>query len=908
MSSASYSPVVKTKQFTCVQQESLYTLAGVYIPSGPSAVQGTFNNTLTQPLTVTISVAAGGTIGTGGPSFNLSGGNLSYLVTVSFNRKYSGKIEFSANSLDNSPTTGFVSKICNSSIGNPDILDANVEVIGNCLQAVLNNPTNPKVFGWSEVNETTSFTFLFTRIFAADTLNLELILNEKSFAKWEKDFVGTTPVWTDPITNTQYTPTLPAGVYEVTCEEDNETASYTQDLCYKIGSSISFDMSSSPAEPWDAYNGIRPRIDGIPFLTHVMGGQPFYEFDATGKYLYTISGITLGTHSYTGFNLSGFAATPINFLGFPAAGGYTPVGIAVHPTTGTIYVMYMSGTRNLFLATLINNILTLVGDCQFLSAITPFHDAHDITFTKSGQLVMAHGDKIYLVDDQTGVINSGAPITIVGASTFVTSIRNITRYGNGDLHFSGTDSSLGPIVIIYDGETYTSKGYWTSASSTTPPDSTISIAYPKDPTVKFKRLYIKNIETNLLSIDDRDIVTGQQLSLPLGVEVFVCEDTVPNEVSWTESLCYVLDKNVISQGIINLTGNQLNTDAACNPIGGFVPPPAVTLSTFTHNLAGNGIYAVNTVGPNLEFYTWTVASTPTFFSSVLLTGFTGVIKSIRTRWSDNTIWIMTERTAGSVRIFDFYSVNTASGVCLLKNSATYPAGAFNNAHFTWGVDGIAYMSYNLGGGIYRISKLLSDMYIGDFVADVPYVIDNINTDLPNQRLILSKTTAGLDFLSYTGNIVEENCGAVITSDAIHAPLTNFKVGASLTKIKKIYIKDLVTGEVRSSYHDFLTGNDVSLPPFARVIDCNNAPNAVTVSVPRAQLVTGLNSWSKNINAPNAKTVTLTRVANIVNISDGLGGFNVNVTFTMTWTADKLGGNLVFTGGAAGSSFIVNWIE
>ena len=907
MSSASYSPVVKTKQFTCVSQESLYTIAGAYIPSGPSAVQGTFNNTLTQPLTVTISVAAGGTIGSGGPSFNLSGGNLSYLVTISFNRKYSGKIELLANSLDNSPLTGLVSKICNSSIGNPDILDANVEVVGNCLQSALNNPTNPKAFGWSEVDEITSFSFLFTRILAADTVNLSLILTEKSFAKWEKDYIGTTPIWTDPLTNIQYTPALPAGVFEVNCEESTETVSYSKELCYKIGSGISFDYSANPAEAWDAYNGIRPRQDGISSLPFAIGGFKFNEFSPDGKYLYSVSAASFTTHTYTNFALTGVLTIPVNFTGFPAAVGMTPVGLAVHPSTGIIYLSYIDGARRLWLATLsTNGSLQLIGDTQFNSVATVPIDAHDITFTASGQLLLAHGSNLYLVDHTTGVLNSGTPIILTGASTNGFAIRNISRYGNGDLHLSGQDIGLGPIVLLYDGETYTKIRHWASNNSTTPPDSTISTAYPVNPEIKFLRLYVKNIETNSLSIDDRDLITGLPINIPQNAIIKDCSSTVSKITSWTDDLCYVVDTNPISQGMVEIVGGQIVSNAACNPIGGFISPVPVTYSSFTNSISGNAIYALNSGGIALDIYTWNVVNAPLFSSTVLLTGTVGTLKSIRTKWDDGSLWLMSEQTVGANRNYSFYTVNLVSGACTLQNVASYPAGINNNGHFTIGQNNIFYFSYSIGGGIYRISTLSNTtFYIQNFIADVNYVIDNINTDITSNRLILSKSVvSGLDFMSYSGQIIG-TCAGAIYADAMPAPLGGLSLGTTIYKLKKVFVKDLVTGDVSIYYHDINTGEDIILPVSARIINCNS--NDTSISIPRVRLFTGIVTWSRQIDSPNAKSITVTRIAGNIQLNDNFNISNINAAFSNTWTADKLGGNLQISGTAAGSSFLISSI-
>ena len=911
MSSVIYGSGLLKKEFTCVEIASLYSQTGAYIPSGPSSVQGIFTNTLAETINATISVAAGGAIAPAGLSFTLSGASATYLVTVTFNRKFSGSILFSATSLDNS-LAGGVDKICGANIGNPDVIPTDGEVVGNCFQAVLgSNPGTPKVFGWSEVNELTSFTFQFQRTNPGSTVTFGLSLTEKSLAKWEKNNSVTPPTYTDPLTTTLYT-TLPAGVFEVNCEENNEAVSYSKELCYKVGSQISFDYSANPAEPWDAYNGARPRTDGVPFLPYAIGGFNFNEFDPTGRYLYSVSGASFTTHTYVNFALASTITLPINFTGFPAAVAMTPVGLAVHPTTGIIYLTYIDGSRRVWLATLTaTSQLQLVGDTQFNSAVTAPIDAHDITFTSSGQLVMAHGSNLYLIDHTTGLLNSGVPVAITGATTNAFAIRNISRYANGDLHMSGQDSGIGPIVIIYDGESYTKVRHWASNNSTTPPDSRISTAYPINPEVRFLRLFIKNIETNSVNVDDRDLVTGMPITIPQNAVVKDCSSTASKVTSWSADLCYVIDKNIISQGVVEIAGGQIVSNAACTAVGGFVPPVAVTYSSMTHNNTGNVLYALNPGGPTLDSYNWTTISTPGGLVSTPLTGLTigSAAKSLRTRWSDGSMWLMTEQVVGANRNYEFWIVNTATGACTRQGVVTYPAGGFNNGHFAWGVDDDIYFSYNLGAGIYRVSTLSKISYnIQNFVADVNYVIDNINTDLPNQRLILSKRgVAGLDFLSYGGQIVS-TCGGAIYADAMHAPFGTFQVGDTIQRFTRVYINDLITGDVTSYNRSYITGEDIVLPSLARLVACDNSIVPVAPSIPRFQLFTGIVSFNKLLRAPNAKSITVTRIAGNITITDSqTGPHAINAAFTTTWTADRLGGQLIIAGTAAGSIFSITWI-
>lgn len=906
MTQVAYGSGFSKKEFACVEVASLYNQTGAYVPSGPLSIQGIFTNTLGETIATTITVVAGGSVVSGGLTFSLGGASTNYLVTISFNRKYSGSIQLIGTSIDNS-LIGGTDKFCNASIGNPDIIPIDGELIGNCFQAALtSNPVTPKTFGWSEVNELTSFTFSFQRNNIGSSVTLSLILTEKSLQKWQKNNDVTPPVYTDPLTSTIYT-TLPAGVFEVNCEESNEVVSYSKELCYKISSPISFDLSGVSAEPWDAYNRIRPRTDGIPFLTYSPFPFSFAEFNNKGTSLYSISGGTLFTNTYSGFTQTGFIPTALNFLGFAAAAGYTPVGITIHPTTNTIYVMYIDGSRNLFLATIINSVVNLVGNCQFVSAVTAPIDAHDITFTSSGQLLMAHGNKLYLVDSTNGVINPTF-IQLVGTSTNEFSIRSITRYYNGDLHLAGQDVSLGFIVIILDGEGYTKISDWASDNSTTSPDSTISIAYPVNSELKFNRLYTKNVETNQLSIDDRDLVTGLPITIPQNAIISDCSSIIPKEVSWVEDACYVVDQNVISQGLVQISGGQIVSTAACALVAGFIPPAPVTHSSFTHNKSLNSLIALNAGVPSLQFYNWTVINAPAVGAVLPLIGVAGTIKSVRTRWKDDSLWIMAEQTVGAFRNYSFYIVNLTTGNCVLQGVANYSAGEKNNGHFTIGIDDNFYFSYSLGGSNYRVSKISKTNFgLQSTVFDTNYVIDNINTDLVNQGLIVTKSvTPGIDFFSYSGTLIS-NCSGAIYADAIYAPFGILNIGDSVTKVKKIFIKDLNTGTVSTYYHDIVTGQDITLPSLARFVKCDAAIESANQSFPRMQIVTGINSWNKSLVAPNAKSITVTRLANQITITDGMFATTVNAAFSATWTADNMGNGLIISGNAAGSSFLVHWI-
>jgi hypothetical protein len=367
----------------------------------------------------------------------------------------------------------------------------------------------------------------------------------------------------------------------------------------------------------------------------------------------------------------------------------------------------------------------------------------------------------------------------------------------------------------------------------------------------------------------------------------------------------------LSQGVVEISGGQIVSNAACNAVGGFVSPVAVTYSSMTHNLSGNVLYALNPTGPVLDSYNWTTISTPGGLVSTPLTGLTvgSTAKSLRTRWTDGTMWLMTEQVVGANRNYEFWIVNTATGACTRQGVVTYPAGGTSNGHFTWGVDDNIYFSYLIAAGTFRVSTLSKISYnIQNFIADVNYVVDNINTDLPNQRLILSKSAvAGLDFLSYDGRIVG-TCAGAVYADAMHAPFGTFQVGDTTQRIKKHFVNDLITGDVTSYYRNYVTGEDIVFPALARLVACDNSIVPVAPAIPRFQLFTGIVTFNKQLICPNAKSITLTRIAGNITITDtNTGPHAINAAFTTTWTANQLGGQLIISGTAGGSIFSITWL-
>lgn len=905
MPQVSYSSGSLTKRYSCVEVNLLAPIVGNFLPLGPSSIQGTFTNAIGQTFVLTVSVGVGGNIAAAGTGFNLGGPTPSFPVTFTFDRKYAGNFELSVVDFDNSGVSS--DKVCNATIGNPDILHSQLELIGNCVQMIAgNNPLTPRSLAWSEVDNLTSFSFTYTRTNMASTTNFTPTLFEKSIQQWEFRDLAPIGSFVDPLTNTVYT-TLPAGVMITTCEEDQRYLSYSKELCYEISSPIAFSLCASPGEAWAPYNYQRPRTDGVSPLNFIITGSQPYEFNLDGTILYSINAGLLYRGFY-GKDLSylGNQNISLSFTANPAVGFYTPVGLAVHPESELIYALYRdAGTTKLYLCTIINGNVELVGDCQFLSNAVPILHRDDIVFTKSGQLIYGHGENLFLVNHETGVINP-TPIAIPKIASNAFGVGNLSRFENGDIYISGQANVLGPISYIIDGESYTVKQDWSSNNSSTPPNCPFSVAYPKSPTSKFQRLFFKNIESNTVTYDDRDLLTGAPVTIPQNASLNECGEVVSKKISWTEDLCYVLDNIPVSQGLVQISGGQIISDVSCDPIGGFVSPIPIVYTSFTNTSNGNAIYALNPGATQLDVYSWNIVNAPSFSATIALTGTVGTLKSIRTKWSDSSIWLMSEQTVGAFRNYHFYTVNIITGACSLQGTASYPAGINNNGSFTIGQDNIFYFSYSLGGTSYRVSSLSkTTFYIQNFIADVDYVVDNISTDITNNRLILSKSIIpGVDFMSYSGQILG-SCGGAVYQDAMPAPLGNLTLGNIIYTVKKVFIKDEITGDVSSFYHDYITGEDVVLPTSARLVNCNT--NDIESSTPRFRVYTGIVAWNRAIDNPNAKSITVTRIAGNIQISDGFNISNVNAAFTTTWTANKLIGNLQISGTAAGSIFAITSI-
>jgi hypothetical protein len=906
MSSGLYVPASKNKEFICVENNLALPIVGGFVGGGAS-VSAVYTNSIGQSFNLIISVSAGGSIAPAGPSFVLSGGVPTYTVTVTFDRKYNGQFLFSATSLDNNPTA--VDRICSASIGNPDILSTETEVVGNCLQALFNtNPATAKSFGWSELSEVTSFTFNFTRNNLGSITSLSIALTEKATQKWEVIRGGTTNTYIDLLTNISYTPNLPTGTEETQCDEDQRTVSWSEELCYNISSPINYTLCTpGTGIAQDAYNGITPRVDGVTPLSY-LPGAPMYEFSPDGKRLYGVTNAgSLITNTYTDqIVFGGGTAAVLNFAFAGILIGMTVGGIAVHPTTGVIYVMYVSGANRLHLAKLrSSNIVEYIGDCQFTTNIAPGANGNDIVFTKSGQLLYAHAQNIYLVDTASGVIDPIAS-TIPSVTGNVFGISTVSRYYNGDILVSGSDVGIGPVAYIINGENYDTISQWGSNNSTTPPGCPNLIAYPQDPSFKFKRVFVKNIETNQVNYDDRSIVTGQQISIPLNASVGKCT-IVDDSLVWTEDICYVVDTIPNQLGFIEIVGGQIVSVAPCSTVGGFVPPAAINNISITHSVDSDTLYA-QIAGNQFQVYNWTAKATPTLSATIPITGFITVgetLKTIRTRWSDNSLWAMTEILIGSYRYYRFYTINKTTGALTFIAQYQNEPAPFTNGRFTWGLDDQIYIAQNIAGGltgIYRLDKI--NFNVIDYIFTHNGIISQINTDIINKQFLIS-AASGITTYAYDGEINATCAGAY--ADALNTPSIGFQFGSQKQKAKLVLFENSTTKLVTAQYRDPITGQDIFFGPNYRIVSCLGDVSAKRN--PRFIRVTGIATWQKSINAPNATSVSFTRVSGNVNINDGVNGAQlINFAATYTWEADILGNDLIFSGTAAGSSFTVNWIE
>ena len=146
-------------------------------------------------------------------------------------------------------------------------------------------------------------------------------------------------------------------------------------------------------------------------------------------------------------------------------------------------------------------------------------------------------------------------------------------------------------------------------------------------------------------------------------------------------------------------------------------------------------------------------------------------------------------------------------------------------------------------------------------------------------------------------------------DFIAVPERGVVINDDIKKILRVFTKSVKANKVTYYDLDSATGKGVQISENVQLFACDSIKQELPEGRARAALVTGIASWSINANAPTAKSVTITRITNNITINDGINPlFNVNVAFTLSWTNLKITNNLIFAGTAAGSSFLVSWVE
>lgn len=171
------------------------------------------------------------------------------------------------------------------------------------------------------------------------------------------------------------------------------------------------------------------------------------------------------------------------------------------------------------------------------------------------------------------------------------------------------------------------------------------------------------------------------------------------------------------------------------------------------------------------------------------------------------------------------------------------------------------------------------------------ILGNINIPFANLVSSISVHNVTNDFVQVTMNTVVPS------------------IGTSYASITRAYTQNTVTGKITFVDLDPTTGKNISVKPGTVYVSCRNAKTTLPLAKARVQQVSGINTWSKAINAPNATSITFTRVASTINVNDGIGAaFVLNAAATFTWANAQINNNITFAGTAAGSIFIVNWLE
>lgn len=923
MTQIAYGNSFQRKQLTCVEVTQAMTQTAI-IALGAQSVQITYTNALNQTLVATVTVSAPNAIFVLGGGFRIQSnpGHVGPIpIIISFDTDYSGEATFTIDDLENDGPYGGpdgYDRLCGFNIGLPNNISNNSLFENGCVTSSVGD-TATKVAQWLNIIDQENITFDYVRSIPKGFVTITLDLTKRKIESWLYD--GSE--FTDPSTNLNYT-TIPAGVELSKCEDENKYISWNSELCSKVPPLVYQPQGPTTFNTVDVYNGLNPRTDGSIGILNMTGGYSAMEFSADGITLHAITAAT---------NIFRYRYNPINGLlttlaGFPLNNSFMPVavgapnyrGLAVDSSSeqDVLYMVHRQIGPNIIHLVKLNpytGIVTYIGSTGISWVPTALSDQYDLTFTESGNLLYSHDQTIYVIDKNDGQVLSQMVLTVNnGATAWNTGW--MSRMANGDILVSGRDN-LNFRAWVLDAETLAIKHEWSTVSSLWFPSGDILLANPKSYNISFQRVFRQDLDTGDISFIDYDKL-GKRLELPSDAVLGDCVTEEKN--SWFKDLCYREDNFPASLGDIAIlqAGGAYSPIGSCESFAAFTPPGGTFVST-THTRDSNSLIGLNAAG-NLVTHPWTTKTTPGAGVGLVLAGIpvTETKVAIRTRWSDDSLWIHTQDTV-TPTIHRFYQINKTTGACTLQGTLTLtgPNPIDVDGTFTWGIDDKMYFTTrysNTGGGIFAIYVLNIFTSTYSIQSTLAYFASNkgarLTTDVTTGLLIaIAQGNNRVEYYNTNGDKVRTcNISSPIT-DFIKTPEVGYSIGTSYASITRAYTQNTVTGKITFVDLDPTTGKNISIKPGTVYVSCRNAKTTLPLAKARVQQVSGINTWSKAINAPNATSITFTRVASTINVNDGISpAFVLNAAATFTWANAQINNNITFAGTAAGSIFIVNWLE
>jgi hypothetical protein len=922
----------------------------------PQTVEQTFEDALGQSLTLTWRVNAPFVLINLGPSTvrvqtaspiapNLSG----IPVTVEFSTEFGGNIDFNILNLVTNGGSLSGESICGMSLGQPQTQSANVVIANNCIQGFPTDPS-PKQIGFDGLNKISGFEFLYVpNPLAPSNVDLEIILERQQVQRWTVIYnaTGQFEGFVDPYTGTSYT-SLPAEAVVSRCKDEDtlEVVSWVEKLMYRPVNDIAYNIATGA--PVDVRAGIPVRADGIPPLAGIIP-LGLHEFADDGNFFYS-AGFVAGQpiirqtfNKITGVLSNPTAAVLTPAPGSPSVAGGSLRGMAVDPDDSfTVYFIHQAGAvLSLVKADTRTGLMELVSFIGMYQIVIPINNTvYELVFTKSGQLVMGHGNSLWFIDKVTGKVQSIIPFktfTEYGITATNTGIVNLSRYHNGDILVM-LEINTGPGIesFILDGDTYEIKDAWTAAT-TNQVLAQPAIAYTGNYTsIEFNRVYIKNLRTDEIRYQDHDKYTGQDIVLPVTGEVYTQEEEADKDI-WLKDLCYRLPVPVQSLGLIYLqtgTGVFGAAFSDCNSIPGYIPPLGTNLGSFTHSQNTNQLYALGTPFPQaISTYDWSIKATPAFAFTSVITGLvvgnpTEIVRAIRVDPSTNQAYLLTGELVGPDVLVRLYTVDTNTGAATFIGAFTQITGSINFLSFAILLDGSAYI-YTAQATLQQVHKynLTTGQREGlqfswtSSVSTPP--LRHIQFNPTGPGFVVTMLNNNISTMDLDGNITYL-CGntAIPAQDALFAPSTQPNVDTEVHKFTRVFTKNNNTGNVSFFDVEMFTGKDIKLPTTALVdtcpCDCGSAAsdaNQLAPLTPRSIFVDAPGgTFDQGVDAPNARSITFVRLSGQIQIDTTPSStYIIDQPITLTWGDGRDGGqpmvnNIKFTNVSLGASFLVTWVD